>query len=145
MKPRMDRMELLMAIMCGGGVRTLVARGDAVTYPCAISGIYESVRELQRRHFDECSSLPQELKSERSKITSSVSSLSSVLRRYYVQAAKALGLYDSLDGGIRVGGKINPITQTDFSGPAVAGKQETSLLDSEDQDEEKKPAKKARM
>eukprot|EP00985_Skeletonema_marinoi_P021391 scaffold13103_cov71-Skeletonema_marinoi.AAC.1 len=59
----------------GGG-----ARGDAVTYPCAVSGIYESVRELQKRHFDECSSLPQELKSERSKITSSVSSLSSVLR-----------------------------------------------------------------
>jgi len=121
----------------GGG-----ARGDAVTYPCAISGIYESVRELQRCHFDECSSLPQELKSERSKITSSVSSLSSVLRRYYVQASKALGLYDSLDGGIRAGGKITPPTQTGFSGPAVAGKQATSLMDSEDQDEEEKPAKK---
>jgi len=87
------------AKLCGG------ARGDAVTYPCAISGIYESVREFQRLHFDECSNLPQELKSARSKLTSGASSLSSVLRRYYVQAAKALGLYDSADGGIRAGGR----------------------------------------
>ena len=32
MKPRMDRMELLMAIMCGGGV--IVGRSDGYGYSC---------------------------------------------------------------------------------------------------------------
>jgi len=126
----------------GGG-----ARGDAVTYPCAISGIYESVREFQRLHFDGCSNLPQELKSARSKLTSGASSLSSVLRRYYVQAAKALGLFDSTDGGIRAGGTVTPFLAAGFSGSVVAGrKRESSSLDNEGQDDEKKEtsAKKTR-
>lgn len=117
----------------GGG-----SRGDAVTYPCAVSGIYDSVKELQRRHFDTCSSLPLELKRQRSNLTRGASSLSSVLRRYYVQAARAIGLYDSAEGGILI--------QTGFSGFDLSGKQEqeTNVFDSKGQDEEKKAVKKAR-
>ena len=84
------------------------AKGDAVLYPHSVSGIYESVRELHRLHLHDCPHLPIELKSEMSKMTGS-SSLSSVLRRYYVQAAGALGLFDSDEGGVRAGGRVIPM------------------------------------
>jgi hypothetical protein len=111
----------LRCLHCAKGGRI---QGDAVTYPCALSGIYESVKEWQHRHLDGCTSLPPPLKRERSKHSRGASSLSSVLRRYYVQAARGIGLYDSEDGGIR-------LAQTDFN--------------SEGQREEEKPAKKARV
>lgn len=120
------------------------ARDDTLFfYPCSISGIYESVKELQRCHLNECPNLPLELKRERSKLIGGASSLSSVLRRYYVQAAKALGLYDSEDGGVRAGGTATPLTEAGISG-SVAGKQETHFLkSSEGRYEEEKSAKKA--
>lgn len=115
-------------------------------YPCSISGIYESVRELQRCHLNECPSLPPELERKRSNLIGGASSLSSVLRRYYVQAAKALGLYDSEDGGIRAGGTVTPLTEPGFSGSEIAGKQDTHYLlkSSEARHEKEKSAKKAR-
>jgi len=123
------------------------ARDDTVlVYPCSISGIYESVRELQRCHLSECSNLPPELKRERSKLIGGASSLSSVLRRYYVQAARALGLYDSEDGGIRAGGTVAPLTEAGLSESDLAGKQDTHLSKNSEgrYDEEEKPAKKTR-
>merc|ERR1719253_622960 len=59
------------------------------------------------------------------------SSLSSVLRKYYTLAAKALGLQDTKDG-IRTGGESNPIgslaaftfAETDESSPSVERKRE---------------------
>ena len=123
------------------------ARGDAVTYPHAISCIYESVRELQRLHFSDdnyCPNLPQELKSAQNRITTFASSLSSVLRRYYVQAAKALGLFDTEGGGIRAGGTVIPLLAAGFSG--VAGKRRSSL-DNEEEDggEQQRPAKRVKQ
>jgi len=84
-----------------------MARGNAVSFPYSISGIYESVREFQRLHLDCCPNLSDPMKEEMKNLKTSTS-LSSVLRRYYVLAAKALGMRDTQDG-IRSGGELIPI------------------------------------
>lgn len=83
------------------------ARGSGVAYPFSISGIYESVREFQRLHLDTCENVPSHLKAKLSDLKGSTS-LSSVLRKYYVLAAKALGLKDTRDG-IRAGADSIPL------------------------------------
>jgi len=87
-------------------------RGNAVAYPYSISGIYEGVREFERLHLGSCKHLPTAMKQKLDGFKGS-SSLSSVLRKYYVLAANALGMYDSPDG-IRSGGESVPL------GPSVA-------------------------
>ena len=94
------------------------ARAAAVSYPYSISGIYESVREFQRLHLENCQNIPKDLKATSGKLGTGSSSLSSVLRRYYVQAARALGLYDTEDNGIRAGGKPMPMSTAGFQSPA---------------------------
>jgi hypothetical protein len=84
-----------------------VACGHAVAYPYSITGIYESVREFQRLHLDVCPNLPSSAKTKLAGFKGS-SSLSSVLRKYYVLAAKALGMVDTADG-IRSGGESVPL------------------------------------
>jgi hypothetical protein len=83
------------------------ARGQAVAYPFNISGIYEAAREFQRLHLETCENLPPAAKSKLVTLKGS-SSLSSVLRKYYIIAANALGLTDGRDG-IHAGGKSIPI------------------------------------
>lgn len=75
------------------------ARGSATFYPLTISSIYESVRNFQRFHFETCVNVPPEVQTKLASL-SQCTSLTSVLRRYYVLAAKAL---DMIDGpcGIR--------------------------------------------
>lgn len=90
------------------------ARGAAVSYPYSISSIYESVREFQRLHLDGCPNIPQE-----KKLGSGASSLSSVLRRYYVQAARALGLFDTQDAGICAGANPVPMSTSGFQMPGA--------------------------
>jgi hypothetical protein len=102
------------------GVR---ARGSGVAYPFSVSGIYESVREFQRLHLDSCENLPDDMKAKLADLKGSTS-LSSVLRKYYVLAAKALGLKDTRDG-IRAGADSVPIgSQAAFafsdSGPSIS-------------------------
>ncbi|KAL7540425.1 hypothetical protein ACHAXR_010097, partial [Thalassiosira sp. AJA248-18] len=96
------------------------ARGAGVSYPYSISGIYESVREFQRLHLDTCQNIPPDIKDVSNKLgKSGAASLSSVLRRYYVQAARALGLYDTQEGGIRAGGKPVPMSTAGFQTPSA--------------------------
>lgn len=83
------------------------ASGHAVAYPFSINGIYESTREIQRIHLDECQNLPIGAKAKLEQLKGAAS-LSSVLRKYYVLAAKALGLQDTNDG-IFVGGETVPL------------------------------------
>jgi len=83
------------------------AIGHAIAYPFSISGIYESVKEFHRLHLDSCPNLPATSKAKLDSMKGA-SSLSSVLRKYYTLAAKALGLVDTKDG-IRTGGKSTPI------------------------------------
>jgi hypothetical protein len=84
--------------------------GNAVNYPYAIASIYESVREIQRLHLETCPHLPPEHKSKFEELKGS-SSLTSVLRKYYVLAAKALGLYDTQDG-VRSGAESVPLVSS---------------------------------
>lgn len=95
--------------MASGG-----ANSGAVSYPYSISGIYESVREFQRLHLVNCQHIPQDVKVKSEKLVGASSSLSSVLRRYYVQAARALGLFDTQDDGVRAGGKPIPLPTSGF-------------------------------
>eukprot|EP00986_Skeletonema_menzelii_P011355 scaffold5819_cov148-Skeletonema_menzelii.AAC.10 len=95
------------------------AQGNAVLYPHSVSGIYESVQELQRLHLHDCPHLPTKLKSEISDTKESSEQReqreqreqSSALRKYYVQAAGALGLFDSDEGGVRSGGRVIPMVE----------------------------------
>lgn len=102
--------------MCACG-----ARGPAVAYPYSISGIYESVREFQRMHFDKCENLPEDVREKSEKVSKGATSLSSVLRRYYVQSARALGLYDTKEGGIRAGAEVEPVSRASFHSTSTAG------------------------
>eukprot|EP00548_Thalassiothrix_antarctica_P009551 CAMPEP_0194158768 /NCGR_PEP_ID=MMETSP0152-20130528/77453_1 /TAXON_ID=1049557 /ORGANISM="Thalassiothrix antarctica, Strain L6-D1" /LENGTH=959 /DNA_ID=CAMNT_0038868257 /DNA_START=444 /DNA_END=3323 /DNA_ORIENTATION=+ len=83
------------------------ARGTAVAFPYSINGIYESVREFQRLHLEGCPHLPESAKKKLAGFKGSAS-LSSVLRKYYVLAAKALGMHDTPDG-ISSGGECVPL------------------------------------
>jgi hypothetical protein len=82
------------------------ATGAAVCYPYSVSGIYESVREFQRLHFEKCRNLPPGVIEAYMSVNKASTTLSSVLRRYYVQSARALGLVDNPDGGIKAGAKV---------------------------------------
>ena len=82
------------------------ARGAAVHYPYSVSGIFETVREFQRMHFEKCSNLPVGVVEAARSSNKASTTLSSVLRRYYVQSARALGLVDNPDGGIKAGAKV---------------------------------------
>lgn len=86
----------------GGG-----AKGQAVSYPFSISGIYEAAREFQRLHLESCENLPLSAKAKLESLKGAAS-LSSVLRKYFVLAAKALGLQDTVNG-IRAGADSVPI------------------------------------
>jgi len=90
------------------------AVGHGIAYPFTVSGIHESVREFHRLHLDSCENLPAAVKTKLA--TLGASSLSSVLRKYYILAAKALGLRDTKELGIRSGGESAPIgSQAAFS------------------------------
>ncbi len=97
------------------------ARSAAVSYPYSISGIYESVREFQRMHLETCLNVPKDTKQASVKFGGGSASLSSVLRRYYVQAARALGLFDTQDDGIGAGKPV-PMPTTRFQSPAPASR-----------------------
>ena len=89
------------------------ARGTSVAFPPFINGIYESVREFHRVHLTSCPHLPDKSKNKLQTLKGS-SSLSSVLRKYYVEAAEALGIYDT-DEGMRGGGETKPFGWKDES------------------------------
>jgi hypothetical protein len=97
----------IRCIHCALAKRGFGARGSAVFFPFSMSGIYESVREFHRLHLDSCDNVPDDLKAKLSDLKGSTS-LSSVLRKYYMLAAKALGLKDTRDG-IRAGADSVPI------------------------------------
>lgn len=91
----------IRCIYCATHTGGECARGSAVAFPYSIGGIYEAVREFQRLHLESCPCLPDTFSAKLNSLKGS-SSLSSVLRRYYVQAAEALGMHDTSDG-IRAG------------------------------------------
>jgi len=78
----------------------------ACFFPKTIGSIYESTRDFQKNHLPNC---PHMLDSAKEKLNNTTASLTSVLRRYYILAAKALGMVDTQDGiKAAEGSKIDP-------------------------------------
>jgi hypothetical protein len=111
----------IRCIHCAMTKNGVGARGPAVAYPFSISGLFESAREIERMHLGSrdnvgsrdnlmitCENLPLSAKEKLESLKSAASSLSSVLRKYFVLAAKALGLCDSVHG-IQAGAEPIPI------------------------------------
>eukprot|EP00956_Cyclotella_meneghiniana_P000755 scaffold816_cov43-Cyclotella_meneghiniana.AAC.5 len=98
------------------------ARGAAVCYPYSVSGIYESVREFQRLHFEKCPNLPPDVVAASMTVNKASTTLSSVLRRYYVQSARALGLVDNPEGGMAAGAKPEAVSRAGFAAAASPGR-----------------------
>eukprot|EP00978_Attheya_sp_CCMP212_P031319 scaffold117941_cov60-Attheya_sp.AAC.1 len=99
------------------------ANGAAVFYSFSVNGIYESVREFQRLHLESCPNIPESAKTRLASLNL-LGSLSSVLRRYYVMSAKALGLYDATDTthGVRSSGNHVPVTdEPDLESSGLTG------------------------
>ncbi|GKY96745.1 hypothetical protein MPSEU_000634000 [Mayamaea pseudoterrestris] len=92
---------------CSTALHGTGARGNAVTFPYSIHGIYEAVREFQRAHLSNCQNFPSSLKAKLDNMNES-STISSIQRKYYALAAKGLGLKDSSEG-IRAGSESVPV------------------------------------
>jgi hypothetical protein len=70
---------------------------QAVSYPSLISGIYNSVQQMFRLHFDCCTKMPPEVRSKIEALRSSSSSRGG-RKQYWVDSAKRLGLVDTPHG-----------------------------------------------
>jgi len=70
---------------------------SSTVYPFSIGGIFEAVQEFHRVHLDNCKSVPQAVRSKLAAMKG-YSSLTSVSRNWYIQAAKSLGLVDTKNG-----------------------------------------------
>lgn len=87
------------------GIRCLHCRDDppgergqqATSYPSLISGIYNSVQQMLRLHYDCCTSLPKEVKAKVEQLKVS-SSARGGRKQYWIDSAKRLGLVDTPHG-----------------------------------------------
>jgi len=70
---------------------------QAVSYPSLISGIYNSVQQMFRLHFDCCKNMPTEVRMKIETLRSSSSSRGG-RKQYWVDSAKRLGLVDTPHG-----------------------------------------------
>jgi hypothetical protein len=88
----------IRCIYCASSPQSSSGKGSFV-YPSAINDIYDSVREIQRSHLHTCVNIPE---AEQAKLSAlkTESSCSTVVRKYYVIAAKGLKLqlYDTKSG-----------------------------------------------
>lgn len=115
------------------------AKGPAVAFPFTISGIYEAAKEFQRVHLDNCVNLPLSAKAKFESLKGS-SSLSSMLRKHYVQAARAIGLKDT-EEGIRAGGTPVPVAFSfDDDEPSSSRKRKVKREEDDDDEPRKKRA-----
>ena len=115
------------------------AKGPAVAFPFTLNGIYDAAKEFQRVHLDNCMYLPLSAKAKFESLKGS-SSLSSMLRKHYMMAAKAIGLKDTGDG-IRAGGTPIPIQTTlSFSDSEESSRPKKRKVDDDADDDE--PRKK---
>jgi len=72
----------------------------AVCYPSSISRIYQTVADMQRFHFEQCTEIPSEVRDIYKSLKTTRPRGVGSPQTYWVQSAKILGLADS-DNGIR--------------------------------------------
>jgi hypothetical protein len=86
---------------CKNAPRKTLAR-QAVCFPLKRETIYESVRNYQRSHFKDCSSISQEIKAEYDRLTTQVGGgqkkSQKYVKAYYAEAATELGITDTRHG-----------------------------------------------
>lgn len=76
----------------------VATRGQqAVSYPSLVSGIYNSVQQMFRLHFDCCTAMPVEIKAKIETLRASSSSRGG-RKQYWIDSAKRLGLIDTPHG-----------------------------------------------
>jgi hypothetical protein len=87
------------------GIRCMHCRNDppsergqqATSYPSLISGIYNSVQQMLRLHYDCCMSLPADVRAKVEQLKVS-SSARGGRKQYWIDSAKRLGLVDTPHG-----------------------------------------------
>jgi len=78
----------------------------AVCYPQSISRIYQTVADMQRRHFEKCTRIPVRVMGTYKSLKSTRPRGKGNPQAYWESSAREIGLVDSLNGmGIRVMGK----------------------------------------
>ena len=70
----------------------------AVAYPSLISGIYNTVQQMYRLHFDQCPYIPDELKVRVGNLKDSHTSNRGGRKQYWMESAKRIGLVDTTFG-----------------------------------------------
>jgi hypothetical protein len=70
----------------------------AVCYPSSISRIYQTVADMQRFHFEQCTEIPNEVREIYKSLKTTRPRGVGSPQTYWVQSAKILGLIDSDDG-----------------------------------------------
>ena len=70
----------------------------AVCYPSSISRIYQTVADMQRFHFEQCTEIPNEVREIYKSLKTTRPRGVGSPQTYWVQSAKILGLTDSDDG-----------------------------------------------
>jgi hypothetical protein len=124
------------------GIRCIYCRDDtpsergqqATSYPSLISGIYNSVQQMLRLHFDCCYAMPVEArrKIESLKVSSSARG---GRKQYWVDSAHRLGLVDTPDGIKFSRDPYGPLPP--LSGPSVANSAKLVELLNNQEGEEK--------
>eukprot|EP00549_Striatella_unipunctata_P011768 CAMPEP_0118690760 /NCGR_PEP_ID=MMETSP0800-20121206/10296_1 /TAXON_ID=210618 ORGANISM="Striatella unipunctata, Strain CCMP2910" /NCGR_SAMPLE_ID=MMETSP0800 /ASSEMBLY_ACC=CAM_ASM_000638 /LENGTH=408 /DNA_ID=CAMNT_0006588449 /DNA_START=544 /DNA_END=1770 /DNA_ORIENTATION=+ len=69
----------------------------AVSYPTALTGIYESVKRWQRVHYPHCNEVPQNIREKLNSFHSTVNWVPTT-RQFWVDSAQSLGMVDTNDG-----------------------------------------------
>jgi len=71
---------------------------NAISYPSFISGIYNTVQQMYRLHFDQCPYIPDELKGRVGNLKDSHTSNRGGRKQYWIESAKRIGLVDTSFG-----------------------------------------------
>jgi len=69
-----------------------------MSYPSFISGIYNSVQQLYRLHFDQCEHIPQEVKDKVQSLRENNTSNRGGRKQYWIDSAKRRGFVDTSFG-----------------------------------------------
>jgi len=85
----------LRCIHCKG-LSSFDRPNHAITYPNHISGIYNSVQQMFRQHFDKCPGIPEELRKRIASLKDSPKSNNRGGRKqYWIDSAKRVGMVDT--------------------------------------------------
>ena len=112
------------------------AKSNAMCFPDSIDGIYDAVGELHKSHIESCSNIPADVSKELASMKTSTS-LSSVSKRYYILAAKTLGIIDTPQGMRMSRGKIFIPTTVDVTSKSSQDKVDNSSSTKKSNEEDK--------